>query len=138
MTQMITRDSDHPLQILGHVAVVDDDTSMRVALSRFFAVLRIDCRTYSSGEAFLMALPSPMPTCLILDVNMPDMTGIELRRQLLNQGIHIPTIFITGVHDERAERYAESLGAEAFLYKPVGREALMAALYCAVKNSSYP
>ena len=82
-------------QLSGHVAIVDDDASMRVALARLLAVHKIDCRTYPSARAFLASLPSAMPICLILDVDMPEMTGLDLQRELLRLSVQIPTIVIT-------------------------------------------
>lgn len=121
-------------QLARHVAIVDDDTSVRVALARLLAVHKIDCRTYPSAPAFLAALPSAMPACLIVDVNMPEMTGLDLQRELLKLGVDIPTIVITAVEDESIAASATSLGAEAFLFKPMSREALMAAINSAVRK----
>jgi FixJ family two-component response regulator len=118
----------------GYVAIVDDDTFMQGALARLLAVHKIDCRTYPSARAFLAALPSAMPVCLIVDVNMPDMTGLDLQRELLQRGVDVPTIVITSIDDESISASAASLGAEALLLKPVGQEALMAAIKFAVKR----
>jgi FixJ family two-component response regulator len=115
-------------QLSGHVAIVDDDLSVRTALARLLAVHKIDCRTYPSARAFLAALPSAMPVCLILDVNMPEMTGLDLQRELLRLGVHIPTIVITAVADESIAASAKSLGAVDFLSKPIAGERLMAAI----------
>lgn len=95
-------------QLLGHVAVVDDDTSTRVALARALAVNKIECRTYSSAQAFLVRLPFAIPLCLIVDVNLPEMTGLDLQRELARLGIHIPTIVITAAEDESVAKSALS------------------------------
>ena len=116
------------MQWSGHVAIVDDDASTRIALARLLRANGVDCRTYPSARDFLLALPLRTPDCLIVDVNMPDMTGPDLQRELLNLGIHLPTIVITAIDDEIVSESARSLGAEVFLPKPVGREALMAAV----------
>jgi FixJ family two-component response regulator len=115
-------------QLSGHVAIVDDDPSLRTALARLLAAHKIDCLTYTSARAFLEALPSARPVCLILDVNMPEMTGIDLQRELLRLGLHIPTIVITAVADESVAASARSLGAVDFLSKPIAGERLMAAI----------
>ena len=70
------------MQRSGYVAIVDDDASMREALARLLRVHGINSRNYPSAHAFREALPSYMPNCLIVDVNMPDMTGIELQCEL--------------------------------------------------------
>jgi CheY-like chemotaxis protein len=109
----------------GHVAIVDDDASVRKSLARLLRTLGIECRSYASARAFLRA---GIPDCLILDVNMPDMTGLELQRELLNRGVRIPTIVITAREGKGVAASAASLGAVAFFHKPVPRDALMAAI----------
>ena len=118
----------------GYVAVVDDDASTRKALTRLLRTQGVDCRSYPSACAFLEALPSGVPDCLILDVNMPEMTGLELQSELLKLGIHVPTIVITASADERIAANAASLGAAAFLTKPLAQDALMAAINSAAKR----
>jgi FixJ family two-component response regulator len=122
------------MQRSGYVAIVDDDASMREALARLLRVHGINSRNYPSAHAFLEALPSYMPNCLIVDVNMPDMTGIELQSELLNRGVCIPTIVITAFDDKNIAASAASLGAAAFFLKPVPRDALMAAINSAKKR----
>ena len=117
-----------------HVAIVDDDASMREALGRLLRVQGIKSRNYPSARAFLEALPSHKPDCLIVDVKMPDMTGIELQGELLNYGVRIPTIVITASEDKGIAASAASLGAVAFFLKPVPRGALMAAINSAKKR----
>lgn len=118
----------------GHVAIVDDDTSTRVALARALTLEKIDCQTYPSAPAFLLALPSAMPACLIVDVHMPEMTGLDLQRELRKVGIYIPTIIITAVESEAVAKSAMSLGAAAFLLKPVSREKLLTSLASAIRD----
>ena len=117
-----------------HVAIVDDDAPMRVALARLLRIHGIESRGYPSAPAFLAALPSAMPYCLIVDVNMPGMTGLDLQRELLSLGVHLPTIVITGIEDESIAASAKGLGAAAFLYKPLTRDDLMAAIHVAAKK----
>jgi DNA-binding response OmpR family regulator len=101
---------------------------MRKALARLLRIHGINSRSYPSARVFLEDLSSGMPDCLIVDVNMPDMTGIELQRELLNSGAHVPTIVITASNDKSIAASAASLEAAAFLVKPVPRDALMAAI----------
>lgn len=109
-----------------HVAIVDDDASLRRALERLLRVQGIKSQAYPSAITFLEALPSGLPDCLIVDVNMPEMTGIELQRELLSRGISIPTIVISANDDKNIAANARSLGAAAFFVKPVPQSALMA------------
>jgi FixJ family two-component response regulator len=123
------------MQRTGYVAIVDDDPSIRNALARLLRVHGINSRSYPSARAFLEVLPSHMPDCLIVDVNMPDMNGIELQRELLNCGVSIPTIVITASDDNKSfAASAASLGAAAFFLKPVPRDALMIAINSAKKR----
>ena len=116
------------MQRSGYVAIVDDDASMRAALTRLLRLHGIKCQSHPSARAFLTALPSAMPDCLIVDVNMPDMTGLDLQRELLKTGVFIPTIVITADADASTASNATSLGAAAFFLKPVQRDALMTAI----------
>lgn len=118
----------------GHVAIVDDDGPTRVALARLLTVHNIGSMGYPSARVFLAALPSAMPICLIVDVNMPEMTGLDLQRELLTRGVRIPTIVISAHGDETVAATAISLGAEAFLSKPMIRDQLMAAINSAVNK----
>ena len=118
----------------GYVAIVDDDASMRTALARLLRVHGINSLNYASARAFLEALASHIPDCLIADVNMPDMTGIELQRELLNCDFRIPTIVITASDNKKHAASAVSLGAVAFFLKPVPQDALIAAVHSAQKR----
>src|SRR6516165_4550247 len=111
----------------GFVAVVEDDAPMRTALARLLRAHGIASRCYSSARAFLTAISSDMPHCLITDVNMPDMSGLELQRELLSTGIRIPTIVITASDDPSIAASAASQGSAGFFRKPIAGDALMAA-----------
>jgi FixJ family two-component response regulator len=117
------------------VAIVDDDAATREALARLLRIHRIESRTYASARAFLEAISSGVPNCLIVDVNMPDMTGLELQRELLNAGTRIPTIVVTANDDARVAVSAASLGAAAFFQKPVASEELIAAVTSALEGN---
>ena len=101
------------MQRYGYVAIVDDDASMRKALARLLRIHGINSRSYPSARVFLEGLSSGMPDCLIVDVNMPEMTGVELQRELLNRGVHIPTIVITASNDKSIAASAAGLPTKA-------------------------
>ena len=110
------------------IAVVDDDPAVLKALSRLLRSRAFRTRTYGSGREFLAALQTDVPECLIVDLQMPDMTGLELQRQLNRAGIRIPTIVITA-HDEADMReLCAAAGAETYLLKPLQDTALLAAI----------
>jgi FixJ family two-component response regulator len=111
-----------------HFAVVDDDFSMRRALAGLLSAYGIDAQTYASARDFLEALPSGMPDCLIVDLNMPYMSGLELQRELFRVGARIPTIVVTACDDKSYRDQCRVLGAMACLLKPVSPDALIAAI----------
>ncbi|ESJ21487.1 response regulator receiver [Cupriavidus sp. HPC(L)] len=101
------------------VAIIDDDESIRTATSGLVRSLGWAARTYSSAQAFLAAAGHASATCIISDIQMPAMSGLELLRLLRAQGSEIPVIFITAFCTEAIRREALRAGAVAFLCKPV-------------------
>lgn len=117
------------------VAVVDDDLSVRKALARLLRANSFEAETYGSAQAFLDSLNVRKPECLILDLHMPDFSGLELRQHLSLKGIDIPTVIITA-HDEPGLQERVSLaGAAAFLTKPLTDKALIASINRATANT---
>jgi FixJ family two-component response regulator len=110
------------------IAIVDDDPSVLKALARLLSARSFILRTYLSGRQFLASLDEALPDCLIVDLQMPEMTGLELQQDLIRRGIRIPTIIITA-HDEAGMRErCKSLGAIAYLSKPVQDVSLLASI----------
>jgi FixJ family two-component response regulator len=119
------------------VAVVDDDVSVRKSLDRLIRSVRLDVRVFASAEEFLTCAPPLKPDCLILDVNLPGMSGIELHRHLLARKYNLPIIFITAHgSDERARLEAASDWTIAYLIKPFGGDELLDAVNVALKRPS--
>lgn len=114
------------------IAVVDDDPSVLKALRRLLRARALDARTYGSGQEFLAALPDGLPDCLVVDLQMPEMSGMELQQHLARQGIRIPTIVITAHGDAGVRERCEAVGAIAFLLKPLQDTALLAAIHKAI------
>jgi len=110
------------------IAIVDDDPSVLKALTRLLRARAFLARTYGSAREFLAALPDGLPSCLILDVQMPDMTGLELLHHLAHRHIQIPTIIITAHGDVGVRERCEAAGAVAFLVKPLQDTSLFAAI----------
>ena len=110
------------------VAIVDDDQSVLKALARLLSARSYSAKTYVSGPQFLASLADGIPDCLIADLQMPEMTGLELQQNLMRKGIRIPTIIITA-HDEAGMRErCRSAGVVAYLAKPVSDTSLFAAI----------
>jgi FixJ family two-component response regulator len=116
----------------ARVAIVDDDASVRKALSLLLSASSFEAEAYGSAAEFLQSLRDGIPQCLIVDLQMPEMTGLELQHHLVRSGIHIPTIAITA-HDEfGAMERCQSAGAKAFLLKPIPEETLISTITSAI------
>jgi FixJ family two-component response regulator len=116
----------------AYVAIVDDDASVRKALARLLRVFAIDSQTYGSAREFLQSLPSGVPECLIVDLQMPEMTGLELQGELSRVGARIPTIVITAHNELGYRERCQAAGAAAYLLKPLDENTLIAAINSAI------
>jgi FixJ family two-component response regulator len=101
------------------VAVVEDDEACRKALARLLGTAGFSAATFGSAEAYLDAAPAPEPACLILDLSLPGMSGLELQRRLQAVGSAPPIIITTAVRDGGVREAAERNGCAAFFSKPV-------------------
>jgi FixJ family two-component response regulator len=100
------------------ISIIDDDASVRVATNRLVRSLGYIARTFASAEEFLASSQANDTSCMIADVQMPGMSGIELQSHLLAQGCRVPIIFITAFPEESARTKALNAGAVCFLTKP--------------------
>jgi FixJ family two-component response regulator len=116
------------------IAIVDDDPSVLKALARLLRARAFEARTYTSAREFLVALPDGVPECLIVDLQMPEMTGLELQHHLTRNGIQIPTIVVTAHNEAGARERCEIAGAVAFLSKPLQDISLLAAIKAARRS----
>jgi FixJ family two-component response regulator len=114
------------------IAVIDDDESVRRALRRLLRSTGLAVVTFATAEAFLEDGSQPPPDCLVLDVRLPGLSGLELQQRLAAAGRHIPIVFITAHEDEQTRRQALAAGALEFLAKPFHEEVLLDALTVAL------
>jgi FixJ family two-component response regulator len=110
------------------IAIIDDDQSVRRALRRLIQTAGWKALTFASAEEFLQTPTQMAPTCLILDVRRPGLSGLDLKKQLDAAGRILPVIFITAHVDEEIRQQALHAGAVAFLSKPFEGQALLDAL----------
>jgi FixJ family two-component response regulator len=110
------------------IAIVDDDPSVLRALARMLRARALEPRTFGSAREFLASLTTAFPECLIADLQMPEMTGLELQHRLNREDIRIPTIIITAHYEAGIRKRCEAAGAVAFLAKPVQDAVLLAAI----------
>ena len=110
------------------IAIVDDDDSFRHATMSFIRSLGYAALQFASAEAFLKSSQLHDADCLISDVQMPGMNGIELQGKLIDEGPHFPVIFITAFPEIKARARALAAGATCFLAKPFNDEVLITCL----------
>jgi two-component system, LuxR family, response regulator FixJ len=110
------------------VAIVDDDVSILRALGRLLYAEGWHAVTFSSAEAFLQTGMQAAPNCLVLDVWLPGMTGVELLEHLVATGSTLPVVIITGRDDLQMRMRAMQAGAAAYLLKPLDGQDLLQAL----------
>ena len=110
------------------VAIVDDDASVRQSMLRLVRSFGYRAEAFGSGEEFLGSPLAAGAACVLLDVRMPSMDGLDVQRRLAEMAAAIPIVFLTGRATEDEERRARRGGAVAFLRKPVGRAPLFEVL----------
>ena len=118
------------------VAIVDDDASVRQSARRLIRSLGYQAEAFGSAEEFLDSGQATKTACLILDVRMPRIDGLDLQRRLADSDPAIPIVFITARASEDEERRALRAGAVAFLRKPVDKEALLRVLGAVLEGSA--
>ena len=121
--------------VVPTVFVVDDDTSVRTAMKRLIQSVGFQVETFDSAQAFLEHGSHDGPACLILDVRMPEMSGIELQQQLTRVGLGMPIVFITGHGNIPMSVKAMKAGAVDFIEKPFEDQKLIDAINLAIKKN---
>ena len=116
------------------VAIVDDDDSMRDALQGLLKAVGLPAQAFASAEEFLRSGQHRQTACLITDIRMPGMSGLELQAQLNAEHCRIPTIFITAHGDAKLRMQALRAGAVEFLAKPFDDEALLESVRGALQS----
>lgn len=122
-------------QKLGIVYIVDDEAGMRKALSRLLAAEGFDPRPFPNASEFLLGYKSDEPSCLILDVAMPDIDGMEFQRRLNRLHLPLPVIFLTGHGSIPMSVNGMKEGAVDFLTKPANDEDILTAVRLALKEA---
>jgi FixJ family two-component response regulator len=114
------------------ISIVDDDESVRETTKSLMRSMGFAAEAFSSGAEFLASSQLSHTVCLVSDVKMPGMSGLELHRRLLDSGNNIPTILITAYPDEGVKAHALNAGAVCYLAKPFSEEDLLACIHAAV------
>ncbi len=115
------------------IVLIDDDESVRRALRRSLRSVGRNVEAFATAEEFLQAGTPTLPDCLVLDVHLPGLSGLELQQRFKAEGRSIPIVFITAYEDEQTRELALQEGAIAFLQKPFEEQALLAAVARALR-----
>jgi FixJ family two-component response regulator len=118
------------------IAIVDDDYSVRLATESLVRSLGFTARTFASAKDFLQSAGLNETACLILDVQMPGMSGVDLQDALLKRGHHIPIIFITAFPEDRVRERVLRAGAVSFLIKPFDGRKMIDCLRLALQKQT--
>jgi FixJ family two-component response regulator len=116
------------------IFLIDDDVSVRAGLTGLIESVGLPVRTFASALEFLALKPVDAEGCVVLDVKMPGMNGLDLQREMIDSGISLPVIFLTGHGDILMTVHAMKAGAVHFLTKPVREDELMNAIRQALEN----
>ncbi len=116
------------------VHIVDDDVSMRGALEGLFDSVGLQTQTYATAKDFLSVTLSDRPGCIVLDVRLPDMNGLEFQTRLMETGVGIPIVMMTGFGDIPMSVHAMKHGAVDFLAKPFRDQDMLDAVLAAIKR----
>jgi FixJ family two-component response regulator len=118
------------------ISVVDDDASVRLATLDLLNAVGFTCEAFASGEEYLGSGRAPQTTCLILDLNMTGMNGLDVQRQVVRSGNAVPIIFITAFPEDWSREQAFRAGATCYLTKPYDEDELLACLERALGDAS--
>ena len=118
------------------VYIVDDDDSVRRAIRRLIRSAGMEAETFASGDDFLTSEYRDQNACMVADDRMPGMSGLELQRKLIERGLKLPVIFITGYDSAVTRNQARKLGAFGYFRKPVDDQALLDAIRWALSSQS--
>jgi FixJ family two-component response regulator len=116
------------------VHVVDDDPSMREALQDLFLSIGLETRTYATARDFLATAVSDAPGCLVIDIRLPDMNGLDFQLQLTQTGVRLPVVMMTGYGDIPMSVRAMKHGAVDFLPKPFKDQDMLDAVLAAIER----
>jgi FixJ family two-component response regulator len=126
------------LQTPPLISIIDDDESMRCAVKSLVTSLGLNACAFASAEEFLRSSQVEHTSCLISDLQMPGLNGVELQERLLAQDRHIPVIFMTAFPEERIRSRAIEAGALGFLSKPFDSQMLINLIEKAIEISRKP
>jgi FixJ family two-component response regulator len=120
----------------AQIAVIDDDESVRRAIRRLFVSSGLHAEGFATGRAFLDSLSASRPDCIVLDLQMPGLNGIDVMNALTRTGLAVPVVIVTGHDEPESRERCLAAGARAYLCKPFDDAALLQAVGEAVDAAS--
>ena len=120
--------------VSARIAIIDDDKAVRTALRRLLRCAHHKAEAYGSGREFLKDLDQHTPDCLVLDVQMPEMSGLQIQQHLSAIGASLPVVMITGHDETGAQEACLAAGASSYLRKPLDRSVLLEAIEHAISS----
>jgi FixJ family two-component response regulator len=129
------KNREFSMRSMALISIVDDDESIRESTKGLIRSLGYQAATFASAEEFLQSDSVDRTACLITDVQMPGLSGIDLQRGLIAQGVRMPTIFITAFPEEETRARAMKAGALGYLSKPFSEDSLLKCLDTAFGSS---
>jgi FixJ family two-component response regulator len=120
------------------VAIVDDEEGIRKALGRLLRAAGLEAYGYANGQEFLTAAAERRPDCVVLDLHMPGMSGLQVLRKLKTAGLLLPVVVITAHDEPETRQECLSTGARAYLRKPLEDRLLLNAISAAMRPVSAP
>lgn len=120
------------------VFIVDDDSAVREGFARLLRSAGMDARPYADAETFLAEVSNVSEACILLDITMPRMTGLQVQAHLNQRAITVPVISVSALDDEYSRACARDLGSRTFLCKPVDDQAMLDAINAAINTVGPP
>jgi FixJ family two-component response regulator len=112
----------------SYVYIVDDDHSVRTSLSRLMRASGLPAKAFATPEAFLGDVDETSEGCVLLDITMPNMTGLQVQERMAERGVQLPVIAVSARDNDEVRAIARELGARFYLHKPVDDQALLDAI----------
>lgn len=125
-----------PKSMRPRIAIIEDEASVRRALARVLSVAQFDVECYASAQDFLDAVARAPPDCVVLDIQMPGLTGRDVQRHLADAEIRVPVIIVTAHDEPQTRAQCIAAGASAYLCKPLRSENLIASINSALARSA--